>query len=98
MEGRFITPLSVSLPKTSSDEKHQAYHTHVAKNSVVDPFTDACPFQCIFASFLADSSTSCRAVHTMKARGDDDNDEDSNESNNSNDKVWDEDEDEDDEQ
>jgi hypothetical protein len=71
---------------------------HVAKNSVVDPFTDACPFQCILATFLANSSASLRAVPTMKARGDDDDDEDSNESNNSNDKVWDEDEDKDDEQ
>ena len=68
---------------------------HVAKHSVVDPFTNACPFKCIFASFLADSSASLRAVPTMKARGDDDDDEDSN---NSNDKVWDKDEDEDDEQ
>ena len=30
------------------------------------------------------------AVHTMKARGGDDDDEDSNDSNNSTDKVWDE--------
>ena len=63
---------------------------HVAKNSVVDPFTDACSLRCIFASFLA---VPALAIHTMKARGDDDDDEDSDDSNNSNDKVWDEDED-----
>ncbi len=63
---------------------------HVAKNSVVDPFTDACPFQSILATFLAVPPL---AIHTMKARGDEDNDEDSDDSNNSNDKVLDEDED-----
>ena len=70
---------------------------HVAKHSVVDPFIDACPFKCILATFLANSSASL-SLHTMKARGDDDGDEDSNDSNNSTDKVWDEDEDKDDEQ
>ena len=33
---------------------------HIAKHSVVDPFTDACPFQSILATFLADSSASLR--------------------------------------
>ena len=68
---------------------------HVAKNSVVDTWTDACSLRCIFASFLA---VPALAIHTMKARCDDDDDEDSDESNNSNNKVWDGDEDEDDEQ
>ena len=71
---------------------------HVAKNSVVDPFTDACPFQSIYWLPFWPIHLLASAVHTMKARGDDDDDEDSNESNNSNDKVWDEDEDKDDEQ
>ena len=64
---------------------------HLAKNSVVDNFNDACSLRCIFGTFLA---VPALAVHTMKARGDNNNDDkDSNDSNNSNDKVWDEDED-----
>jgi hypothetical protein len=31
---------------------------HLAENSVVDALTDACPFQRILATFLADSSAS----------------------------------------
>ena len=90
MVGRFIAPFSGSLPKTSSDEKHQAYHGHLAENSMVDNSTDACSLRCIFATFLAVPAS---AIHTMKARGNNDDDEDSDNSNNSNDKVWDEDED-----
>ena len=67
---------------------------HVAENSLVDPLTNACAFLVPFRPIHPPAS----AVHTMKARGNDDDDEDSNESNNSNDKMWDKDEDKDDEQ
>ena len=67
-EGRFITPLSCSFPKTSSDEKRRRTTGQVAENGVVDDATDACSLRRIFATFLADSSTSRRRnfVHGPK--------------------------------
>jgi len=59
---------------------------------MVDTWTDACSLKCIFATFLANSSTSLGHPYYAGERRRQD-DEDSDDSNNSNDKVWDEDED-----
>ena len=60
---------------------------HLAKNSMVDNFNDACSLRCIFGTFLAVPAS---AIHTMKVRGNNDDDKDRNNSYN---KVWDEDKD-----
>ena len=69
--------------------RHTTRHL-LAKNSVVDTWTNACSLRCIFGTLL---DVPALAIHTMTARGDDDDDKDSDDSNNSNDKVWDKDED-----
>ena len=47
---------------------------HLAKNSVVDTWTDACSLRCIFLPFWP-IHLPASAIHTMKARGNDKDDD-----------------------
>ena len=66
LEGRFITPLSCYSPKLLM-RSSKCTTGQVAENSIVDNATDACSLRCIFATFLADSSTSLDHTSTSSS-------------------------------